>query len=122
MALTVLVVPCYNEAGRLHAARFERFAERHADVRFVLVDDGSTDASVEILCKEPLAGIDVIVLRLSRNFGHQAAIAAGLAEASADVVAVMIAGGVDAYNLAAIGYEVTTAILGIAAMRTVDRG
>ncbi len=52
----------------------------------ILVDDGSTDATPEIL--ERLAGQDprLRVVRLSRNFGHQAAITAGLEHARGNVV------------------------------------
>jgi dolichol-phosphate mannosyltransferase len=52
----------------------------------ILVDDGSTDGSSQLL--ERLAGQDprVRVVALSRNFGHQAAITAGLDHARGDVV------------------------------------
>jgi dolichol-phosphate mannosyltransferase len=55
----------------------------------VFINDGSTDGTDEIL--EALAAIDrvVTVVNLSRNFGHQAAITAGLAHASGDAVVVM---------------------------------
>jgi hypothetical protein len=42
--------------------------------------------------------------------------------AVARITAVFIAGGVDTYNLAAIGYEVTTAVLGFWALRLIERG
>jgi dolichol-phosphate mannosyltransferase len=55
----------------------------------VLVDDGSSDGSLEIL--EVMAQIDprVRVISLSRNFGHQAALTAALDHATGDVVVVM---------------------------------
>jgi dolichol-phosphate mannosyltransferase len=55
----------------------------------VLVDDGSTDGTGELL--EQAAGEDprLVVLRLSRNFGHQAAVTAALDHASGDAVVVM---------------------------------
>jgi len=42
---TVTVVPCFNEAKRLPPEVFPTFAARHAGVRFLFVDDGSTDAT-----------------------------------------------------------------------------
>jgi glycosyltransferase involved in cell wall biosynthesis len=56
------------------------------DVEVVIVDDGSTDKTFERL--RELAGADprVRVLRLSRNFGHQAALTAGLREAKGAAV------------------------------------
>ncbi|MCU0725468.1 MAG: glycosyltransferase family 2 protein [Planctomycetes bacterium] len=57
--------------------------------RAVFVDDGSTDRTAEILLsrgeKDPRIGL----LRLSRNFGHQPAISAGLAHADADAVVIL---------------------------------
>jgi dolichyl-phosphate beta-glucosyltransferase len=44
-----VVVPCYDEAERLDADAFQRFAEAEPSVRFVMVDDGSRDATLEVL-------------------------------------------------------------------------
>ena len=82
-----VVAPVLNEEETL-ALFHERLCRVLADVDFelVLVDDGSTDGTPELL--EDLAGRDprVGVVRLSRNFGYQAAMAAGLDHASGDVV------------------------------------
>jgi dolichol-phosphate mannosyltransferase len=55
----------------------------------VLVDDGSTDGTAEILRDAAAEDPRVIAVELSRNFGHQAAIAAALDHVSGDAVAVM---------------------------------
>ena len=44
-----LVVPCYNEAARLDPEAFLHFVATHPGVRLVMVDDGSDDATAEIL-------------------------------------------------------------------------
>ena len=44
-----LVVPCYNEASRLDPDAFVLFVNAHADVRLVMVDDGSVDGTWEVL-------------------------------------------------------------------------
>src|SRR5262245_49960812 len=49
MPRSVLVVPCYNEAARLPVQELERFARAVPDVDFVLVNDGSSDATLEVL-------------------------------------------------------------------------
>ena len=46
---TIIVVPCYNEAERLDCELFVGFAEKYPDIGFVLVDDGSTDATLSVL-------------------------------------------------------------------------
>ncbi|MCA9122901.1 MAG: glycosyltransferase [Planctomycetaceae bacterium] len=46
---TLIVVPCYNEAARLPVAEFSTFAERQPDIRFVFVNDGSSDKTSELL-------------------------------------------------------------------------
>ena len=48
-AKTCIVVPCYNEAARLPVDDFKQFASEHADVRFLFVDDGSTDDTLRVL-------------------------------------------------------------------------
>lgn len=57
--------------------------------RLLFVDDGSTDDTAAILAARIAAGLDARLVRLSRNFGHQAAVCAGLDRAEADLVCVM---------------------------------
>lgn len=59
------------------------------DVEVVIVDDGSTDATPMLLAEWAARRHDVSVLTLSRNFGHQAAITAGVFSARGDVVVIM---------------------------------
>jgi len=90
--LTV-VVPCYNEA-----AGIEAFYRQVRDVldgiprlsgRIVFVDDGSTDGTLEKLNALALCDPAVDVYSLSRNFGHQIALSAGLDVARGDAVVMM---------------------------------
>lgn len=55
----------------------------------VLVDDGSADRSLELLEQAAERDPRIVVVSLSRNFGHQQAICAGLDTAQGDVVVVM---------------------------------
>ena len=55
----------------------------------VLVDDGSTDRTYELLAEAVAVDPRVMVVSLSRNFGHQAALSAALDYVSGDVVIAM---------------------------------
>ena len=87
-----VVIPVYDEEAVLPEllARLRALAETEPALawEFVLVDDGSRDATPRLLSE---AGRDPRFksIALSRNFGHQQAISAGLDFASGDVVAVI---------------------------------
>jgi glycosyltransferase involved in cell wall biosynthesis len=88
------VLPVFDESETLaafHAALdavAARLADRY-DVRFLYVDDGSTDGSLEQLHRLAEGDSRITVLALSRNFGHQIAVTAGLDAVDADAVIVM---------------------------------
>lgn len=63
------------------------------DYEFVLVDDGSSDDTWDRLCEESIVGPSVRAFRLSRNFGKEAAMCAGLEIVRGDAVVVMDADG-----------------------------
>ncbi len=80
-----IVVPLYNEAAglaRLHARLTEitnhLFQTRSLTCEVVYVDDGSADQTLAIARELPASGLDVQVVSLSRNFGKEAALLAGL--------------------------------------------
>jgi glycosyltransferase involved in cell wall biosynthesis len=91
-ALLSIVLPVYNEAGVLRslADRIERCV-RDCGLRaeIVFVNDGSTDGSGDLLDLLAATRPQVRVVHLSRNFGHQAAVQAGLAHAAGDAVVLM---------------------------------
>jgi polyisoprenyl-phosphate glycosyltransferase len=87
-----IVTPCYNEAGNIHELfrRLDAVADSIAgEVEFVFVDDGSRDQTLEQLRELALLDPRARVVSLSRNFGHQAALSAGIDHASGDAVVVM---------------------------------
>ena len=90
------VFPAFNEAGNLRALVPEVLAilaGLSGQVEVIVVDDGSQDDTAQVmkmLCK---AHPDVISLTLSRNFGKEAALTAGLDAARGEVVILMDADG-----------------------------
>jgi len=89
-ALLSVVAPVYNEE-ELVEAFVRRACAAVADYTFelVLVNDGSSDATPELLDRIAADDPRVRVVHLSRNFGHQAALTAGLEHAAGDVVAMI---------------------------------
>ena len=85
-----VVIPCYNEEEVVRETHRRTVAvlERIGDLSFELiyVDDGSRDGTAEILREIQNTDGRVRAVLLSRNFGHQIAITAGMAHASGDAV------------------------------------
>jgi dolichol-phosphate mannosyltransferase len=88
--LLSLVIPVLNESAALPLL-LPRLRDSLRDFRWevIFVDDGSRDETPEILACAALCDPCIKVLRLTRNFGHQAAVTAGLDFADGDVVIVM---------------------------------
>jgi dolichol-phosphate mannosyltransferase len=92
--LLTVVVPLHNEAEnvgdlvqRICAALAPEAGRWTTEV--LLVDDGSTDATMALVEALRADGWPVGFLQLTRNYGHQAAMAAGLHHAEGDVVVTM---------------------------------
>ncbi len=92
MALISVVVPAYNEEEVLEEFHRQVGAVLDTlddDAEFVFIDDGSRDRTAEIMREMADADPRVRAVLLSRNFGHEAAIEAGLAASRGDAVIVM---------------------------------
>lgn len=92
--LVSLVVPVYCEEGVIEEfyARCKAMLVGMAakcDHEIVFVNDGSTDRSLEILAKMADEDPRVRVVNLSRNFGHQVAITAGIDQAAGDALVII---------------------------------
>ena len=90
--LLSVVVPMFNEEGTVDelCSRLRQALEaRGVDFELIAVDDGSTDGTTTTLARLADEDERVKVVTLSRNFGHQTALTAGLDHASGDVVVTM---------------------------------
>src|SRR5205814_2351988 len=86
MKLSV-VIPCYNERQTIEAL-VEAVREAPVEkVEIIIIDDGSTDGTRELLQAKPREWVDKIVLQ-ERNFGKGAALRAGFQAATGDLVIV----------------------------------
>ena len=93
--LLTVIVPCYNEEENIKYF-YEEFCKndayflKHAIMyQLIFVDDGSTDGTVTEIKNLHQKDKRVKLLSLSRNFGKEAAIYAGLQHASGNLVAIM---------------------------------
>lgn len=95
MSLISLVVPVFNNASSLPdlLERFQALAAKNTNdqFEFIFVDDGSVDNSFSVL--ESLLQTDsrIQIVKLSRNFGSNAALLAGLGHTRGDAVAAIAA-------------------------------
>lgn len=90
--LLSVVVPCFNEEDVI-SLTYHRLIEvmgtRDFSLQIVFVDDGSEDRTPETIMGFSKDDTRVKTVLLSRNFGHQAAVSAGLANADGDAVVVI---------------------------------
>ena len=92
--LISIVIPAYNEeenVGPIHSALKEVFSNELPDCRYeiIFVNDGSTDTTASKVKEISDTDKHVRLISLSRNFGHQAALTAGLERASGDAIITM---------------------------------
>jgi glycosyltransferase involved in cell wall biosynthesis len=83
-----IVIPVLNEAyglealhERIAAVARQLYASRGLAIETIYVDDGSTDATFRVASGLAADGLDIQVVALSRNFGKEAALLAGLEHA-----------------------------------------
>lgn len=91
--LLSIVVPCYNEEAVI-AATLTRLTEECSkledlEAEIICVDDGSKDKTLELLADWSLQDTRIKVIALSRNFGHQIAVTAGVDAAYGDAVVII---------------------------------
>jgi glycosyltransferase involved in cell wall biosynthesis len=88
--LVSIAIPCFNEEPVIGYTiqRLQAVANQLPETKWemIFVDDGSSDDTVTIIAKHATSDSRIRLVRLSRNFGHQAALSAGLDLARGDAV------------------------------------
>jgi dolichol-phosphate mannosyltransferase len=92
MKTLTIIIPCYNEEAVIDACH-----RRVTDVlqsidyrsQLIYIDDGSADRTFERLSSIAAADARVQIIRFSRNFGHQAAVTAGIHHCTTDFAIIM---------------------------------
>ena len=95
MSLISIIVPVFNNASSLPdlLERFQALAAKNAndEFEFIFVDDGSLDNSFSVLESLLQKDARIQIVKLSRNFGSNAALLAGLGHTRGDAVAAIAA-------------------------------
>jgi glycosyltransferase involved in cell wall biosynthesis len=91
--LISVIIPCYNEAPVIRET-YRRLGETlsgvaNAEYELIFIDNGSTDGTREIMAELQAGDARVRALLLSRNFGHQMSVTAGLENAAGDVLVII---------------------------------
>lgn len=88
--LISIIVPIYNEEGNIEelTSRLKKTLENYR-YELLFVNDGSSDSSPLILAKNANEDPRIKVINLSRNFGHQIAVSAGLDYAKGEAVVII---------------------------------
>ncbi|QTE22222.1 glycosyltransferase family 2 protein [Polaribacter cellanae] len=88
--LISIIVPCYNEAENIFLL-ISKIEKTLAEYKYeiVLVNDGSTDNTAQIIALVSQKNKNIKYIYFSRNFGHQAAIKAGIDYAKGDCLVTM---------------------------------
>lgn len=87
-----VIIPCYNEEAVLeitYQALSKELKKLNRDYEIIFVNDGSKDRTFSIIQKIAETDIHVGGISLSRNFGKEGVLKAGLAESRGDLVVVM---------------------------------
>ena len=81
MPKTCIIIPCYNEAERLPVQSFIDYANKHEDVSFHFVNDGSIDKTSEILKEICNGNKSFFYSNLKKNSGKAEAVRLGMQHA-----------------------------------------
>ena len=89
-----VIVPCYNEQEAIpffydEIVKISKIMENDAEFEYLFINDGSNDKTINVLRELGKRDERVMYVSLSKNFGKEAAMYAGLEKSSGDYIAVM---------------------------------
>ncbi|PCI56888.1 MAG: glycosyl transferase family 2 [Alphaproteobacteria bacterium] len=90
--LISIVIPCYNEedvVNLCHTAITDVIGDLPYDFEIIYINDGSTDTTQELLEKIHAKDKRAIIINLSRNFGKEAAMTAGIDNATGNALIIL---------------------------------
>jgi glycosyltransferase involved in cell wall biosynthesis len=82
-----VIIPCFNERGTIEQVVNSVRNSPTQDIEIIVVDDGSTDGTIDVL-KEKVAGVADQIIYQPTNRGKGAALRAGFAAATGDIILV----------------------------------
>jgi dolichol-phosphate mannosyltransferase len=103
-----VIIPCYNEEKNialLHQRTSNVMRGMSVNYELIFVNDGSADTTAQLLRALALEDENVVFIDLSRNFGHQIAVSAGIEHAKGDAVVIIDADLQDPPELIAEMYQ-----------------
>ncbi|HOP47970.1 MAG TPA: glycosyltransferase family 2 protein [Desulfobacteraceae bacterium] len=86
------LIPCFNEEGNIETLIFEIqkvLPHTHYEYKFIFIDDGSSDKTFKVITNLTQKYNNISCVRLSRNFGKEAAIAVGLDRSRGDAIIIL---------------------------------
>ena len=88
-----VIIPIYNEEGNIHTLidRLQAVIDdmNLSSTEYIFINDGSRDRSMEMIRELAVKNKNVKYINLSRNFGHQVAVSAGLDKSKGDAVVII---------------------------------
>ena len=75
---TTIIIPCYNEAGRMDCQAFLDFAEQNPEILFLFVNDGSRDNTLSLLQELSEQSLNLQYIDLQKNGGKAEAVRQGM--------------------------------------------
>lgn len=106
-----IIIPFLNESDNIENLVItlnDFFRNKPYPIEVILVDDGSTDDSLQVLGRQKFGDYEIKVIKFSKNFGAHAAVRAGIQHATGDFITFLPADLQDPLTLIDSSYELAT--------------